>query len=157
MLSRPMELRSAPRARPRRGNTLLELTAAVTLIAIALVPALRMIRDAIEQNGRNETLSLLTNYSTSKLEEQLCLSASAWTEATVSGDFSADGYASYRFTATRSQQLADGGIVNRLMAVTVTAYHDMNGDGTLNAGEPKVSLAGKVAKLAKYQALASGS
>ena len=158
-MQRPFHPRRRPaRCAPSRvGTTLLELTAAVTLIAVAMVPALRMIRDAIEQSGRNETLTVLTNYCTSKLEEQLCFAASAWTEASTSGDFSTDGYASYRYTATRSQQVADGGIVNKLMAVTVTAYHDTNGDNTLSTGEPKVTLSAKVAKLAKYQALATGS
>lgn len=156
MLIRIRQSRLATISR-RSGNTLLELTAAVTLIAVALVPALRMIRDAIEQSSRNETLSMLTNYCTSKLEEQLCISAASWTEGTFSGDLSADGYASYRFAATRSQQPADGGIVNKLMAVTVTIYHDKNGDSALNSGEPKVSMSAKVAKLAKYQSLAAGS
>jgi hypothetical protein len=44
----------------RRGQTLLELIAAITLLAVTLTPALRILRDALEQDRRIETLELVT-------------------------------------------------------------------------------------------------
>lgn len=148
-------LRKSPRA--LRANTLLELVAAATIIAVALVPGLRMIGDALQQSRRNEALGLLTNYCVGKLEQQLCQAAASWTEGTTTGDFSTDGYPQYRFSAVRSQQAIDGGLPNQLMAVVVTVYHDVNGDAAYNAGEPRIVLASKVAKMAKYQSEAAGS
>lgn len=141
----------------RAAHTLLELVCAATILAITLVPALRMMRDAIENGERTEKLAALNQLCVSKLEEQLCLAASAWNAATAAGSFSAEGYSTIRYSVLASQDPADGGIANQLMAVTVTVWDDGDGDGALDAGEPRVSLASKVARLAKYQTKASGS
>jgi hypothetical protein len=140
-----------------RGHTLLELVVASVILAATLVPGLRMLRDGLEQSRRNEDLLMLGNLCVSKLEEHLCLAAAVWTEASVGGNFSAEGYATLRYTAVRSEQPANGGLVNQLMAVTVTTWQDSDGNSALSSGEPRVVLASKVAKLAKYQSEASGS
>lgn len=138
-----------PHAR-RRGQSLLELVAAVTLIAAALVPALRMMRDALEQSRRVETQELLSTLCVSKLEEHLALVFANWSATTVAGDFAADGYAQVRFRVVRSDDALQGGIADRLMAVTATVWEDQDGDTVLDVGEPSTVLASKAAKIEGY-------
>jgi hypothetical protein len=141
----------------RSAHTLLELVAASSLLALTIVPALRMIRDSLEQNQRVERLEVLNMLCISTLEQQLCLTAANWTEATSNGTFASEGYSTLRYTAVRSQQPAAGGIAGQLMAVSVTVWDDTNGNAALDANEPRVVQATKMASLAAYQSEASGS
>jgi hypothetical protein len=137
----------APR---RRGQTLLELLAALTLLAATVTPALRILRDALEQTRRIETLELLTTLCVSKLEEHLAIACAAWSAGAAVGDFSAEGYSQVRFSVASSDQAGSGGIPDRLMSVTATVWEDQNNNAALDAGEPSVVLASKVAKLEGY-------
>jgi hypothetical protein len=134
----------------RRGQTLLELIAAVTVLAATVTPALVILRNALEQTRRIETLELLTTLCVSKLEEQLAVACAAWSTGTAAGDFSADGYSQVRFSVASSDQAGDGGIPDRLMSVTATVWEDQNGNAALDAGELSVVLASKVAKMEGY-------
>jgi hypothetical protein len=138
----------------RRANTLLEVACAVVLLSTALVPGMKFMRDAVEQGRRNDTLSVLMTECVSTMEQQLCKADANWTEATDTGSFSGDGYSTFRYSATRSQQPTDGGIVNKLMAITVYAYEDANSNSAWDSGELKITLTSKVAKLGKYTTLA---
>ncbi|MAD80748.1 MAG: hypothetical protein CMJ50_07890 [Planctomycetaceae bacterium] len=141
----------------RRGQTLLELVAATTILTIALVPALKMMRAAIRVGSTTETANLMTTFCASKLEEQLMNTAAVWNPSTVSGDFSAEGYANLRFQVIMSDAVVDGGIVNELMAISSTVWNDLNADGDLDAGEPNVIFASKQASNVSYQQEAAGS
>ncbi len=141
----------------RRGQTLLELVAASTILTIALVPALKMMRDTIRVGRTTETANLMTTFCASKLEEQLMSTAAVWNPSTVSGDFSAEGYANIRFRVIMSDAAVDGGIANRLMATVSTVWNDLNADGGFDAGEPNVVLASKQARNVSYQQEASSS
>ncbi len=134
----------------RRGHTLLEVVLAGALLATALVPALRLMRDGLALSRRIETQELLTTFCTSKLEEHLALCGADWQTGAYPGDFTAEGYANLRFIVTRSDFSVDGGITDQLMALTATAWEDSNGSGTVDAGEPSVVLSSKLAKLATY-------
>jgi hypothetical protein len=137
----------------RRGLSLLEVVAASALLAATLVPALRILRDALSLSRSNETRSLLTTLCVSTMEQHLPLSADSWTTSTVSGNFSADGYSAVKFQVVRSDSSGSGGIPDKLMAITVTVWEDANSDATVNTGELSVVMATKVAKLSLYQAL----
>ena len=103
--------------RRRRGQSLLELVAATTILTISLVPALRMMRDAIRVGRTTETANLMATFCTSKLEQQLMQTAASWNPGTVSGDFTAEGYANLKFQVVMSDAVSDGGISNQLMAI----------------------------------------
>ena len=79
------------------------------------------------------------------------MSAATWTDGTVTGDFAADGHANIRFTVTRSDEPASGGITNRLMNVSVTTYSDDDGDDALDAAEMRTILTTKIGKLVTYE------
>jgi hypothetical protein len=55
-----------------------------------------------------------------------------------------------RFVAVVSEAAGDGGITDQLMAITVTVWHDANGNSSRDANESYTTMASKVAKLATY-------
>ncbi len=134
----------------RRGSSLLEIILAGTLMAVTLVPALRLLRDGLRISREVETLQLLTTFCTGKLEEHLALVSNDWQTGNYTGDFSAEGYPNLQFEVERSDSGGDGGISDELMAVTATAWDDLDGDLSLDNDEPAVVLGSKVAKLTSY-------
>jgi len=137
--------------RSRRGQSLMELVAASTIIATALVPALRMMRDSLEVSRSVEEADLMATLCVDKLEEQMNNVAATWDKTTTSGDFTALENRSYlKYRVTKSDAVSDGGIANRLMAVTAIVWNDANGNGSLDANEKKVTFATKVSKFVSY-------
>ena len=123
---------------------------ASAICASALVPALAVMRDGVALGDIIDTKHLLLTYGVSKMEEQLAIVGATWSTGTVSGNFAADGQAGIRFSATRTDAAASGGIVNRLMVVTVTTYSDDNGNAAMDTSEPRLTFTTKVAKLVSY-------
>lgn len=140
---------------PSAGYSLLELVLAVALVAGTLVPALALVRDGLAASETTDQRALMANYAVSKLEEQLALVAAGWTTGSVSGDLSADGHGELRYTITRSDASADGGIEDELMHIRVTTYIDEDGDDALDADEPQCQYRTKIGKFASYESIAS--
>ena len=137
--------------RTRNAYSLLEVVLASAICASALVPALAFLRDGMTLADIIDKRHLLLMYGVSKMEEQLAVVAATWTTGTVTGDFAADGHANIRFTVTRSDEPASGGIANRLMNVSVTTYSDDDGDDVLDATEMRTILTTKIGKLVTYE------
>ncbi len=135
----------------RRAYTLLELVMTSGLMAMVLVPALALMRDAVELSTTAETWGTLTTYGVDKIEEHLVLAAAGFQDASVSGNFSADGRAELRYVVVRSQSPVSGGITNRLMTVIATVWSDENGNNLQDAGEPSITLSSKIAKVVSYE------
>jgi hypothetical protein len=126
------------------------MIAATALTAGTLAPALVVMRDAMAASRAGVRRTLVANYATATLENQAALVMQNWTNGPVTGNFSADGYASIKFSAVKSDAPADGGLTNRLMEITVTAYDDVDGDSVADSAEAKVTIRTKVARLASY-------
>jgi hypothetical protein len=144
--------------RRRCANTaysLLEVVMASTICATALVPALAFMRDGMTLATTIDTKHMLLNYAVAKMEEQLAIVGATWAEGSASGDFAADGHANIRFAVTRSDASPSGGIDGRLMAVSVTAYSDDDGDDAMGADEARITVTTKVSKLVSYEAKAN--
>lgn len=141
--------RCAPRG-PSAGFSLLEMIAATALVAGTLAPALAVMRDAMAVSREGARRSLVANYAVQVLESQAALVMQNWANGTATGNFADDGYASIKFTAVKSDAPADGGLINRLMHIQVTAYDDQDGDSVADASEIKASIRTKVAKLTSY-------
>jgi len=124
---------------------------ASAICATALVPALAILRDGISATESIDKRHMVLLYAVEKMEEQLAVVAANWTTASAAGDFAAEGHPDIRYSVTRSDSAANGGISNQLMNVSVTAYHDSDGDDALDAGEPRTLLTTKVSKLATYE------
>lgn len=135
----------------RKGQSLLELIAATTIIATALVPALRMMRDSLRVSRDIETAGMMTSLCVSKLEQEIARSAATWELQPASGDFRSEGRPDLRFAVWRSDESADGGIKNALMAISVVVWHDRNGNAVLDQGEPTVRYGTKLSKTLGFQ------
>ena len=139
------------RGRPgRRGQSLLELTLALVLVAGTFVPALRLMRQALEQSRALEQRNMIVALAASKLEERMAIASANWSTRTVSGTFSSQGYSNLRYTVTHSDSTSAGGIPSRLMALQCTVWEDANGNAQRDSGESYVVFAGKISKLAGY-------
>lgn len=138
------------RSARRTAFSLLEMIAATALTAGTLAPALVVMRDAMAASRAGVRRTLVANYATATLESQAALVMQNWANGTVTGNFAADGYASIKFSAVKSDAPADGGLTNRLMEITVTAYDDVDGDSVADSAEAQVTIRTKVARLSSY-------
>lgn len=129
---------------------------AAGICATALVPALALLRDGMTLADNIDTRHLLLVYGVSKMEEHLAIVAASWTTGTANGDFAADGHANVRFSVSRSDNPANGGITGRLMSVTVTTYSDDDGDDAMDANEMRTTLTTKIGKFVSYENKAAG-
>ncbi len=140
------------RARPRRGGqSLLELIAATTIIATALVPALRMMRDSLRVSRDIETAGLMTSLCVSTLEQELARTAANWNSQDVVGDFSAEGRTDLMYQVSKSDEPTAGGIKDQLMTIRVVVWHDRNRNGAQDSGEPAVTFGTKLCKTMGFQ------
>lgn len=142
-------------SRRKRAYSLLEVVLASSICATALVPALATLRDGLTLADTMDKRHLLLIYGVSKMEERLPVVAATWVESTITGDFATDGHANVRFTLTSSDEVASGGIVNRLMNVTLTTYSDDDGDDTMDSGEMRTTFTTKIGKTVTYETEAS--
>ncbi|NOZ38813.1 MAG: hypothetical protein GXP24_01130 [Planctomycetes bacterium] len=133
------------------GFSLLEMVMAAALVTGTVVPALAVIRDSMAKSRDLHRQKLLANYAVRILEDQAAFVATNWANATVTGDFTTDGHANIRYTLTKSDDPADGGLVGQLMNLEVTVYDDADGNDTLDAGEIQETYRTKVAKLNTYE------
>jgi len=107
-------------------------------------------RDGVALGEIIDTKHLLLTCGVSKMEEQLAVVGATWATGTVTGNFVSDGQAVIRFSATRTDAPASGGITNSLMVVSITTYSDDNGNSSMDSSEARIVLATKVAKLVSY-------
>jgi type II secretory pathway pseudopilin PulG len=135
----------------RRAFSLLEMVMAATLVAGTLVPTMGVMRDAMAKSRDLNRRNLLSNYAVSVLEAQAAMAMTNWTSTTTTGNFSADGHTTIRYSATRSDAPADGGLTGQLMHVQVTVFDDTDGDTTADANELSVLYRTKVAHLQSYE------
>src|SRR5215208_1853006 len=84
--------KASPMKNNRRANTLLELIAASTVISIGLVPALRLMRDALAVGEQLETVDAMTTLCASRLEETLAKTCANCNTTPESGNYSSSGY-----------------------------------------------------------------
>ena len=147
----PLTKKARPTAKPQAAFSLLEMIAATALVASTLVPALSLIRDAMAQSREMNRRDLLAIYAVQKLEEQAALSMQYWSNATDSGNFAPFGHPEIGFNVSRSDAVADGGLVDRLMRIQVIVFDDVNGDLLPGANELQVQFRTKVAKLVTYE------
>jgi len=88
---------------------LLELMGATMIIAMALVPALRIMRDSMAVSRRTETANLLATYSVSKLEEHLVRTAVNWDTTTDEGPI--PNYPGLRYRVDKVDELIGSGLM----------------------------------------------
>lgn len=137
----------------RKGYSLLDTLAAGTVLAIVLVPAYSAMRQGLEWSRDVDAQKTTTTLCVAKMEQHLAIVASTFTSTTDAGNFSADGFAEFKYSVVCSDSLADGGIPDQLMSVSVTVFQDDDNDNTLDSGEISTSLSTNVAKMTTYTEL----
>ena len=138
----------------RDGYSLVEVVAAIALMAATLVPAVEFVRYGMERSLEDDRRQLLALYAASQVEERLGVVAASWAEGTQAGDYAMEGHPNIRYTTTCSDDVANGGIVGALMDIRSTVYYDTNADDALSAGEMRCTFRTKIGKFATYEALA---
>jgi hypothetical protein len=129
---------------------MLEVVLAASICIGAIVPALKVLRDGIALGDIIDARHLLLTYAVTKMEEQLAIIGATWATGTLVGNFAADGHSGIRYAVTRSDAVVDGGVVGKLMVVTVTAYSDDNGNSAMDPSEARTTMTTKTANLASY-------
>jgi hypothetical protein len=135
---------------------MLEVVAASVIVATALVPALRLMRDSLGVARDVEAADMMTTLCASRLEQALCEVCANWNTTTVDGDYSSAGYPQLRYVVTKSDAGTEGGLPDRLMAITATVWEDANGNTALETSEKRVRFASKIAKSVSYNYEAQG-
>jgi len=134
---------------------LIELVAATTVLSIALVPALRIMRDALAVEEDLEYATAMSTLCASQLEQTLAKTAASWNTTSESGSYSSIGYSRLRYSVTKSDAPASGGLTNQLLAITATVWDDADSDAVLDTNEKAVQFSSKLAKISAYNS--SGS
>jgi len=135
---------------------MIEVVLASSICITAIVPALSMLRNGIALGEIIDTRHLLLTCSVSKMEEQLAIIGASWSTGTITGNFASDGQPTIRYNVTRYDAVVDGGVVGKLMVVTVTTYSDDNGNNAMDTTEARTTMSTKVAKLVSYVTKSSG-
>lgn len=138
-------------SRLRKAQSMLEVVAAASVLAITLAPATQIMRRAMIVNAELEQNNALATLGASKLEETMAKTCASWDITSLTGDFSADGVSLARFEVTRSEDASAGGIPGRLMAISVVVWMDTNRDGIRDSQERQVRYATKLARNKSYE------
>jgi hypothetical protein len=141
----------------RAGNSMIEVVAASVILATALVPALRMMRDSLTVGREVELADAMATFCASKLEETLNNVCGSWNMSTLTGSYAAQGYTQLKYIVTKSDSMSDGGLPNRLMAITAEVWDDVNNNNAIDGDEHRVRFSTKLAKSVSYNYEASGN
>lgn len=154
-----MKSQQSQRRPVRRGTTLLELVAASTVIAITLVPALRIMRDSLRVSRQLEVREVMATIAMSVLEQESASVSGRWVMQTRTHRQPGrdSGYPSVVAVSTTTDSVATGGIPGSLAVIRVTAFDDSNRTGSLDNNEPSITFATKIAGLTSYRFEAQGS
>ncbi|MCD0461726.1 hypothetical protein [Roseiconus lacunae] len=139
----------------RAGQTMLELIAATTIISVAIVPALRLIRQRIEVSSDLRHYEWLHCRCVAKVEQAMARTSASWLMTTQQGVLGNVDRTPFRYALVTSDQPSAGGVPGKLAVIDVLAYRDQNRNGTFDSNEIKVRLATKVAKTLTYQEIAN--
>ncbi len=136
----------------RRGFSLLELLAASTLLTVALVPALRLMRDSMRISRHLEVRECLVTVAMGQLELEAQQMARSWHSHTsiLTAPGIESGHPNVLVEVESSDSPSAGGIAGSLASVRVSAFEDRNGNGQLDSGESTVTFATKIANLTSY-------
>ncbi|GIW99877.1 MAG: hypothetical protein KatS3mg111_3210 [Pirellulaceae bacterium] len=151
MSSHPFPTRSRQRLHRRPGQTMLELVAATTIIAVALVPALRLTGRGLDNLTRIERFELATTWAASLMEEEMARTAATWDLTERLGDLAHLGNPELRYRVLKSDRATAGGIPQELAVLEVTVWHDQDGGSDLDPDEPRTQFHTKLARVASYE------
>lgn len=136
----------------RCGMSLLEVLAASTVMAAALVPALRLMADSLEQSRNMEAREAMATLAMSLLEFDAGQTAANWdlSGQVRTGLSRTVGVPGLVVQTRRSDAVVDGGVPGKLATVQVVAWQDTNANQIVDGQEMSVRFATKVARFVSY-------
>lgn len=129
-----------------RSFTFVELIAAITVLAICIVPASKYMTDSMTVRRGLERDRILVTLAIQTIEEQMALMNADFISAQQTGSFAAQGLPDYAYEVVRTDAPAQGGLPEQLMAITVRVWSDENGNVVRDATESVVELHTKMAR-----------
>ncbi len=126
--------------------SLLEVVAGLAVIALILVPTTSLMQQVLQGESVQRNRGELIHLALGKQNEFCHLARVDFREIRQSGDFSREGYPELRFQITCLEDSAAGGIPSRLLAIHTLAWHDANGNRSLDNSETTVDLWTSVAR-----------
>jgi prepilin-type N-terminal cleavage/methylation domain-containing protein len=130
----------------RRGFSFVELIAAISIMAITIVPATQYLAESMILRRRLERDGILVTLAIKTIEEQMAVINGGFTTAQTTGTFAAQGFPELGYEIVRTDAVAQGGIPDLLMAVMVRVWSDDDGDVVIDTGESVVELNTKMAR-----------
>ena len=138
------QVNSAWGPQTRLGGAMLDVIGASLVTAMVLVPSVNIMRQSMDINERIQLRQEMVTYCTNVVEMELADILISPVNKTSSGVINL-GQKVVRSSATRSDTPQLGGIPGRLLAVSVTVWHDANDNKRMDRNESKFSLFTKAA------------
>lgn len=123
----------------RRGFTLIEVLAAVVLIAVALIPIMLIVPQMLGNSLKTERLTTVIFLGENKMEEvkRNVITAFAVSRDNPAAAFAAP-YGGYKYTVSDDEGAA-------IKVIGVQAWYDEDGDNVLDSGEVSITIDTKIA------------
>lgn len=138
----PLRLKRLPSA----GFSLLEVVVGMVIVGLILVPTTAFMCDVMKGDATQRIRGEMIHMAHGKQDELRQMARLSFNNRTQRGTFAAQGQPQMRYTATCSQAPANGGVSNRLMAISTLAYDDANNNRRLDTGEASIQLWTAVAR-----------
>lgn len=132
--------------RRKRSFTFVELIAAITILAITIVPATQYFALSMTLRRRLERDGILVTLAIQTIEQQMAVINGGFSTTQTTGTFAAQGFPGLAYEINSTDSATQGGIPDLLMVITVRVWSDDNGDLILDAGESVVELNTKMAR-----------
>ena len=123
---------------------MLDVIGASLVTAMVLVPSINIMRQSMDVNERIQLRQEMVTYCTNVVEMELADILNSPISKTSSGIIYS-GQKTVMSSITRSDSAEFGGIPGKLMAVSVTAWHDANNNKRIDRNESQFSLFTKAA------------
>ena len=127
------------RHQPRHGAALLDVISASVLVALLIVPSVRLTIQAQENSRRLELRNELSVRCASLLEEEIAAVQRSFRSRTRQRRIRYDG-TDFRCVIRSSDAANNGGVPSRIMCISVLLWHDENRNGTLDISEQSAFL-----------------
>jgi Tfp pilus assembly protein PilV len=135
----------------RRGFSMLEVMIGCTLMAVAITPALVLVRDHLEMGRTLATREMMETQAAAQMERALAIYAADFQEFSTAGAVSETGFGTLRYKVVGTTASGSGGAADALLAITSTVWHDADHDSVQDGDEDSAVIATKLARMTLYE------
>jgi len=124
------------------------------MMAAVITPALVLVRQQLEMGREIARYQAMETFAASYLEQALAQRAADFHAFTMAGAVAGTAFSDLRYSVVGSTAPGDGGVSEKLLAVTSTVWRDEDSDTVLDNDEERITLASKLARMTQYEELA---